>query len=270
MKRSSVVINNLILAFGIACILFYLVCGITVRFGQSLLFMWALLGAACVCRWALWRRAWKNGRAHPFPGWLLAAARCALIVCFAFFCFVEYFVFSAAFSAPKDGLDAIVILGARVNEDGAPSGSLRERIAAAAAYLRRNPDTVAVASGGRGEDEPMSEAQCIFERLTAAGIGADRILIEDRSTSTQENLSNSFALLGDGISSVGIVTNDFHIYRALCTGRELGNYLLSPVPARSSLSGFVHYSMREFFALTVSWIRGELPPPYPVRRLAHV
>ena len=244
MKRSSVVINNLILAFGIACILFYLVCGITVRFGQSLLFMWALLGAACVCRWALWRRAWKNGRAHPFPGWLLAAARCALIVCFAFFCFVEYFVFSAAFSAPKDGLDAIVILGARVNEDGAPSGSLRERI--------------------------VSEAQCIFERLTAAGIGADRILIEDRSTSTQENLSNSFALLGDGISSVGIVTNDFHIYRALCTGRELGNYLLSPVPARSSLSGFVHYSMREFFALTVSWIRGELPPPYPVRRLAHV
>ena len=101
MKRSSVVINNLILAFGIACILFYLVCGITVRFGQSLLFMWALLGAACVCRWALWRRAWKNGRAHPFPGWLLAAARGVLIVCFAFFCFVEYFVFSAAFSAPK-------------------------------------------------------------------------------------------------------------------------------------------------------------------------
>ena len=46
--------------------------------------------------------------------------------------------------------------------------------------------------------------------------------------------------------------------------------LLSPVPARSSLSGFVHYSMREFFALTVSWIRGELPLPYPVRRLAHV
>ncbi len=152
MKRSSVVINNLILAFGIACILFYLVCGITVRFGQSLLFMWALLGAACVCRWALWRRAWKRGRAHPFPGWLLAAARCVLIVCFAFFCFVEYFVFSAAFSAPKDGLDAIVILGARVNEDGAPSGSLRERIDAAAEYLRRNPDTVAVASGGRGGD----------------------------------------------------------------------------------------------------------------------
>jgi len=127
-----------------------------------------------------------------------------------------------------------------------------------------------VASGGRGEDEPMSEAECIYERLTAAGIDADRILIEDRSTSTQENLSNSFALLGDGVSSVGIVTNDFHICRALCTGQELGDYLLSPVPARSSVSGFVHYSMREFFALTVSWIRGELPLSFPVLRPADV
>ena len=264
MSRSSVFINNCFLAFGILCILFYLMCGIMVRFGQSLLFLWALLGAACIGRWLLWRIAWKNGKAHPFPGWLLTAVRCVLVLCLGFFCFVEYFVVTAAFQKPKDGLDAIIILGARVNEDGMPSGSLNERISAAADYLRRNPDTIAVASGGQGEDEPMSEAECIRSRLILLGIAPDRILLEDASTSTKENLANSFAMLEGRASHVGIVTNDFHIYRALCTGRALGDYLLSPVPARSSLSGFIHYSMREFFALIVSRLRGDLALPFGI------
>ena len=262
MKRSSVFVNNCFLAFGIVCILFYLMCGIMVRFGQSLLFLWPLLGLACIARWWLWRRAWRDGRPHPFPGWLLAVIRCVVALCLCFFCFVEYFVFSAAFSVPKDGLDAIVVLGARVDEDGSPSGSLNERIEAAAEYLLRNPDTLVVASGGQGADEPMSEAECIRLHLAAKGVAPDRILVEDRSTSTAENLTNSFALLEGRAGSVGIVTNDFHIFRALCTGRALGSFELSPLPARSSVSGFIHYSMREFFALVVSWIRGDLALPF--------
>ena len=263
MKRSSVIINNCYLIFGIACILFYLVCGITVRFGQSLLFLWPMLGAVCIARWLLWRQAWKSGRPHPFPGWMLTLMRCVILACLAVFCYVECYICSAAFSAPKDGLDAIIVLGARVDEDG-PSGSLNERIAAAAEYLRRNPDTIAVASGGQGEDEPMSESQCIYERLTALGIDPGRILIEDRSTSTKENLVNSFALLEGRAESVGLVTNDFHVFRALCTGRALGGFLLSSVPARSSVSGFIHYAMREFFALVVSRLRGDLVLPFGI------
>ena len=261
MRRSSLFINRAFLCFGILCILFYLVCGLTVRFGQSLLFLWPLLGLACIGRWRLWNLAWKRGRPHPFPGWLLWSIRAVLFVCIAFFCFVEHFVVSAAFTAPKDGLDAIVILGARVNENGVPSGSLNERITAAAEYMKRNGNTIAVASGGQGEDEPMSEARCIREGLIAAGIAPERILLEDQSTSTIENLSNSFSLLEGRASNVGIVTNDFHIFRALCTGRRLGGFVLSPVPARSSVSGFIHYAMREFFALCVSWLRGDLALP---------
>lgn len=262
MKRSRVIVNRCFLCFGILCILFYLVCGFTVRFGQSLLFLWPMLGAACILRWWLWNRAWKNGKDHPFPGWLLWTGRAVITVCLLFFCFVEYFVLSAAFQTPKGGLDAIVVLGARVNEDGQPSGSLRERIAAAADYLQRNPETIVVASGGQGADEPMSEAQCIRDHLVAAGIDPDRILVEDASTSTKENLANSFALLEGRAAHVGIVTNDFHIFRALCVGRAQGDYVLSAVPARSSLSGFIHYAMREFFALCVSRLQGDLVLPF--------
>ncbi len=257
MKKSSVFFNCLFLWFGILCIVFYLACGILVRFGQSLLFLWPMLGALCIARWWLWKRAWAKGKKHPFPDRLLILIRAVLIACLAFFAFVEYFILSAAFSKPEPGLDAVIVLGARVNEDG-PSGSLNERIHAAAEYLRANPDAVAVASGGKGDDEPMSEAECIRDHLVAMGIDPERILLEDTSTSTVENLTNSFALLKGSAVRVGIVTNDFHIFRALCIGRKLGGFELSPVPARSSLSGFVHYSMREFFAVCVSYLRDDL------------
>lgn len=257
MKKSAVIVNRFFLILGICCISFYLAEGILVRFSQSMLFVWLLAGLACIGRWLLWRRAWRQGREHPFPRGLLRCARIALLLCGAFFLFVESFVVSYAVKKPEPGLDAIIVLGARVNEDG-PSGSLRQRIDAAAAYLSRNPDTLAVASGGQGEDEPMSEAECIRRELEARGVAPERILTEDQSTSTVENLRNSLALLDGRAARIGIVTNDFHIFRALCIGRAACACDLSPVPARSTLPGFIHYSMREFFALCLQYARGEL------------
>ena len=158
----------------------------------------------------------------------------------------------------SEGLDAIIVLGARVDENG-PSGSLRQRINAARVYLEENPDTVCIASGGQGEDEPMSEAECIRDHLVAGGIDADRILLEDRSTSTEENMRYSLPMLRSpetDVESVGIVTNDFHVFRALCLARKNGGFTFYGVPARSTVFGFIHYAMREFFTLSVSLVRG--------------
>ena len=257
MSKSAVKVNRCFLIAGVLCILFYLIEGITVRFGQSLLFLWPILGAALIGRYLLWKKAWAAGKSVPFPRWLIWSVRVVILLALGVFLYVESFIVSAALRPAPEGLDAIVILGARVQEDG-PSGSLNERIEAALAYLEQNPDTIAVASGGQGSDEPMSEAQCIYDHLTAAGIDPSRLRLEDTSTSTLENLTNSFALLGDDAESVGIVTNDFHIYRAVAVGNTLGGYVLSGVPARSSVFGFVHYSMREFFALSVMLLRGQL------------
>ena len=127
------------------------------------------------------------------------------------------------------------------------------------AYLEENPDTVCIASGGQGEDEPMSEAECIRDHLVAGGIDADRILLEDRSTSTEENLRYSLPMLRSpetDVESVGIVTNDFHVFRALCLARKNGGFTFYGVPARSTVFGFIHYAMREFFTLSVSLVRG--------------
>ena len=57
---------------------------------------------------------------------------------------------------------------------------------------------------------------------------------------------------------MGIVTNDFHVSRAVAVGRTLGGFTLCGVPARSSVFGFIHYAVREFFAVSVSYLRGNL------------
>ena len=257
MSRRSQLCNRLFLALGILCILYYLGMGITVRFGQSLLFLWLLAGALCLLRYAIWRRAWRLGRPLPVSRRLLRRWRWAVCLILAVFLTVEGFVVSGAFQQPPAGLDYIVILGARVDSDG-PSGALRNRIQTAAQYLQDNPETIAIASGGQGSDEPMSEAQCIQENLVALGIDPARILMEEKSTDTVENLRGSFAQIPEADASVGIVTNDFHIFRAMCIGRKLGDFSLSGVPVPSSAFGFVHYAMREFFALTVDGLLGNL------------
>ena len=258
MTKKARIFNDILLFFGILCLVYYIGMGLAVRFGQSLLFLWPVVGLFCIGRWALYRRAFREGRHSPFPRWFYMPVRIVICLFLAFFFLVEGYIFScAAAKAPAD-LDAVIVLGARVNSDG-PSGSLRERASAAAEYLRQNPDTLCIVSGGQGKDEPMSEAGCIRDILIEGGIDSGRIIAEEESTDTIENLTNSFALLPEEARNIGIITNDFHVCRALFIGRQLSDYSLSGVSARSSVFGFIHYAAREFCGLVVSWITGELP-----------
>ncbi len=155
MTKKEQRINRLFLYAGILTLIYYLGQGITVRFGQSLLYLWLMLSAVCFGRFFLWKWAWKHGKSAPIPRPWLRAVNIVVIAAVAVFLAVECLVFSGAFQKPPEGLDAIIVLGARVDENG-PSGSLRQRISAARVYLEENPDTVCIASGGQGEDEPMS------------------------------------------------------------------------------------------------------------------
>ncbi len=82
-------------------------------------------------------------------------------------------------------------------------------------YLNENEDVVCIVSGGKGEDEKISEAQAMKEYLVDKGIDEGRILTEDKSVNTLENIKNSVALLGgNGSGEIAIITDGFHQYRA--------------------------------------------------------
>ena len=256
MKRK--IINDLILLLGVFCFVYYLGMGIFVRFGQSMLWLWPLGGTVCLVRYFLVRRSIRTGERVPLPRWFIVLWRVCLAAGFAFFFFVEYFVCAGAFEQAPAELDCVIVLGAKVNAT-APSGALRQRIDAAAGYLEANPDTLCIASGGQGDDEGISEAQCIRDNLITLNINKTQIILEDRSVDTYTNLQNSIPLLPEGTRTVGIVTSDFHVFRSLRTAAFQGwDYEFYGIPARSSRSGFLHYAVREFCAIVVSTLEGNL------------
>ena len=113
--------------------------------------------------------------------------------------------------------DYLIVLGAGVNGT-VPSRSLRERIDAAYAYLVEYPDAIAVVSGGQGNGEDITEAACMFRELTSLGIAPERVWMEDKATTTLENLRFSLDLIeektGARPSEAAIVSSEYHLHRA--------------------------------------------------------
>ncbi len=144
----------------------------------------------------------------------------------------------------------VIVLGCQVKGD-VPSTELQRRINTAAEYLTEHPQAVCIASGGQGAGENRSEASVIAEGLQKQGISADRILLEDASANTRENLQNAAAILAQrGLGTkVAIVTDEYHQYRAGLLARRIGL-----IPRAVSVDTLVYIFpacyMRELLALT--------------------
>ena len=120
---------------------------------------------------------------------------------------------------------------------------------AAAAYLKDNPETICIVSGGQGSNEPFPEAVGMQRYLTENGVDPSRILPEDKSENTVMNIRYSKALISDPACSVGIVTNDFHMYRALMLARREGLQNAFGIAARSNPVFLPNNTLREVFGL---------------------
>ncbi len=111
----------------------------------------------------------------------------------------------------RENLDYIIVLGAHV--DGTRMTlALLERTRRALLYLEENPGTRAVLSGGMGDGERISEAEAMYRYLTEHGIDGGRLIREERSTNTKENLDYSLELIGSTEPAIGVVTNNFHVF----------------------------------------------------------
>ena len=156
-------------------------------------------------------------------------------------------------------VDAIIVLGAGVNGEE-PSLTLQTRIDAAAEYIALHPEVPVVLSGGQGSGENISEAECMRRELwTNSEAWNRRYLLEDSSTSTAENFAFSKEiLLQNGIDPetavIGVVTNDFHLYRARLIAERQG---LEIIGAGAELPWWwltANYYVREAFALVKTLI----------------
>ena len=161
---------------------------------------------------------------------------------------------SSEFTAKGNhNLDYIIVLGAQVREDG-PSVVLRYRLDTAISYLNENPNTICIVSGGQGFNEPFSEAEGMADYLIENGIEKSRILLEDESTNTLENIRNSKALMDSSYNGVGIVTNNFHVFRAVQLAKAQGLENVCGIAADSSKIYLPNNVLRECCGILKDWL----------------
>ena len=160
----------------------------------------------------------------------------------------EAIIIHASFGDPREQVDYMVVLGAKVNPDG-PSVSLWDRICGAYTYLEEHPQTIAVLSGGQGSDEPITEAECMYRELVSLGIDPKRLWVEDEATSTWENLNFTLNLIeektGERPAKLGVLSSEYHLFRASLFAKACDVEFVG-IPAKTSrLPQAINHFMRE-------------------------
>ena len=161
----------------------------------------------------------------------------------------------AARYEPEPDKDFLIILGCGIRKDGTPTPLLRGRIDRALAFAKKQKeltgkDLIFVASGGQGPDEPIPESTAIKRYLMECGVPDERIVEEDRSTDTAENMRFSKELIRalDPNGKVAFATTNYHVFRGgLCARRV--KMRAQGMGARTKWYFWPNASVREFVGL---------------------
>lgn len=179
-----------------------------------------------------------------------------LVIVILQFAAVECLIFSKGHSDPEVKTNYLVILGAGIKGEDI-SLALQERLNLGLHYLEKYPDTKAIVTGGQGRGEDITEAEAMKRFLVSKGIAEDRIIVEDKATSTMENFYLSREIIiensGENETDITFVTNTFHILRAKMLASRNG-FNAHAICAKTPTVVIVKSYFREYFALIKSFV----------------
>ncbi|MBP3655366.1 MAG: YdcF family protein [Clostridia bacterium] len=119
--------------------------------------------------------------------------------------------------------DAILLLGVELDADDRPTMELGRRMYAAVDAWCRYGGPALVVCGGVLPGHRASEAQVMEALLVRAGVARERIIREEKSQTTMENMRYAAQLLGGAKGKhVLVVTSDYHLRRAMMTAKRVG------------------------------------------------
>lgn len=247
MKKEIICIICSLFCFG------YCLLVLSVRSGTHFYLVWAAGGIFFIAlgfflHFDMWNK---------MPGALRKAAVCVILIVGLLFVVVEGCIISGFGAKGEKNLDYIIVLGAKVKQSG-PSAVLKFRLDAAYDYLIENENTICIVSGGQGHNEPFSEAQGMYDYLIGRGIEPQRIIMEDKSTDTSQNIAFSSEFLDKDNDRVGIVTNNFHVFRGVHLARHQGIRSVCGISAHSDIFFLLNNMVREFAGVMKDLICGNL------------
>lgn len=252
--KKHLVCTTVFAILGILSILYCIAIALFIGYGTKFFLIWAALAALFGGLFVLF--------AHPkwiagIPGWVrYTAVLCAAVGMLLFFV-VEGMILAQFNAKPMPGADYIIVLGAQWKTNG-PSYVLQKRLDCALEYLQENPNTIVIVSGGQGSNEPITEAAGMKSYLEEKGILAERILVEDKSTNTCENLDLSAEYLDKEKNTVVLVTNNFHVFRACSIAKRQGYTKIEGLAAGSYPTMLPNNLLREFFGVVKDFAVGNL------------
>ena len=171
-----------------------------------------------------------------------------LVLALVSFIAVQCVIFSDYTTDARYDEEYVIALGAGLHGER-PSLAMQSRIDALVDYMNKNPDATAILCGGMGSGETITEAEAFRRALIDAGIPRARMIKEDTSENTAENLENAAAIIRRDGTAVAVVTNDFHLWRGKLLARRAGldpTGVCAPTP-RIDLT--IQYHLREYFSI---------------------
>ncbi len=244
----------ILFVLGILCVLYCMGIGLFMGYGTRFFLIWGVMGVAFMgLGWIVSHKEWIDGMPVWFRTTLLVLAGAGILI----FLLIEGLILTQFGAKASDGADYCLILGAQMKNHG-PSDVLRRRLDTAITYLVENPETIVIVSGGQGVNEPVTEARGMYEYLTQRGIAPERILLEEKSGNTWENLHYSSELLDKDKDNVVLVTNNFHVFRAMGIAKKMGYENVSGLAADSYPFMVPNNMLREFLGVIKDLLVGNL------------
>ena len=248
---------------GVLCLLYCFYIAFFIAYGTKFFLIWGFLAIAFGLLAYLMA---KPAVLKKIPEWFRSLFVVLCVAALVLFAVIEGMILGQFHAKASPGADYCVVLGAEWKAFG-PSYVLKKRLDSAVDYLKKegNESTKAVVSGGQGSNEVISEADGMKQYLMDAGIAEERILVEDLSKNTYENLKNSWDIITSdaaennrSASKTVLVTSNFHVFRACMMAKKMGYQGLQGLAAGSYPSMLPNNLLREFFGVMKDLILGRI------------
>lgn len=273
-------VDGILLILAALCAVYFVIIVIYGGIGTSFAFIWLFFAALCV--FLVYGKWYYSRHMFDIPKWVTVSIVTTCVMGVTVMAMICTLVFLGVASEEEPGLDYVIVLGAKVKEHTV-SNSLKKRLDKAIDYAQKNPETYLVLSGGKGADEPISEAQAMYKYLVYNGVRPEQLLLEDRSASTVENIAYSrlvieghrerlrlereqqekkrrepYLMVDDKPVEIGVLTSNFHVFRARMIARKWGFEHVYGISAQSDPVLFIHLCVRECASIIKDRLMGNM------------
>ena len=274
-------VEGILIGMAVLCAVYFAVIVLYAGIGTSFAFIWLFFSALLL--FLVYGKWYYVKNREQIPLWVpvsvvttcLAGLVSLLVTC--------ALVFWGAAASDHGGLDYVIVLGA-MGKEHTVSDTLKKRLDKAIAYTEKNPDTILILSGGKAPGEAKSEARVMYDYLVYNGVKPENMLLEERSVSTVENIAYSkvvidrhtelekrkrpqlvprkvpgrYLVAADRPAEIGVLTSNYHVFRARLTARKWGLENVYGISADSDPVLFVHLCVREWASIIKDRLMGNM------------